>query len=43
MGPYELVDGGCADGIDQVDGELDEEDGQKEGWHCDSMFAGLDK
>lgn len=37
---YELVDGGCAYGVDQVDAELDQEDCEQDGGHCVSARGG---
>lgn len=39
QGLYEVVDGGCADGVDEVDGQLEEEDGEEEGGHAVDGFA----
>jgi hypothetical protein len=38
LGNYQIVDRACADGIDEVDEELDHEDGDEEGWHIEAPF-----
>jgi len=33
--PYQVVDGGCADVVDDVNEELQREDHEEEGWHIE--------
>ena len=38
---YQVVDGACADGVYEVDDELDDEDADQEGRHCEDARDGL--
>ncbi len=36
---YQVVDGFCANGLHEVTEELDDEDGDEEGGHCDDLLS----